>query len=81
MLVGTLLRDSGIFFGSQQLRRAMGTDKFRITDVSGNTFGMLGCSNSTNIYSLSSFFNAKEVEPGDSLTLTIDFEGKTVTID
>ena len=81
MLVGTLLRDSGTFFGTQQLRRAMGADKFRITDLSGNTFGMLGCSNSTNIYSLSSFFNAKEVEPGDSLTLTIDFEAKTVTID
>ncbi len=80
MLVGTLLRDSGTFFGTQQLRRAMGTNKFRITDVSGNTFGMLGCSNSTNIYSLSSFFNAKEIETGDFLILTIDFQGKTATI-
>jgi hypothetical protein len=81
MLVGTLLRDSGTFIGTQQLRRAMGLSKFQITDESGNTFGMLGCSKSAIIYSLSSFFNAKEIEPGDYLTLTIDFQGKTVTID
>ena len=81
MFVGTLLLDSGPFFGTQQLRRAMGLSKFQITDESGNTFGMLACSKSAIIYSLSSFFNAKEVEPGDSLTLTIDFQGKTVIIE
>ena len=81
ILVGTLLRDTGVFNGTQRLRRAIGDSKFKIVNKSGETFGTLGCSNGRNIYSLASFFNANQIEIGDSLALTIDFRNKIAIAD
>jgi hypothetical protein len=81
ILVGTLLRDTGTFAGTSRLRHAVGESKFQIVNKSGQTFGTLACSNGRNIYSLVSFFNARQIEIGDTLVIDIDFQNKIAVID
>ncbi len=81
LLVGTNLRNSGTFAGTKQLRTAIGESKFRIVDKNYQSFGNLSCSNGNLIYSLTSLFNAKKVEVGDSVSLEVDFTRLTVTLE
>jgi hypothetical protein len=80
LLIGTNLRNSGTFAGTKQLRLAIGESKFKVMDKNKQSYGNLSCSNKNIIYSLSSLFNAKKVEIGNSITLEIDFTNFTVIL-